>query len=125
MASLHVILKRVFYIRGSVMNQMMRITSCESIELENVVVQCKDFNYLQVQKIVKREIIQVYVSAWVILFSPFSLCLHVVSSSPVLKVSFSDHLLSVVCLSQFHPTTGPISTNLICCFRSMIQTLLG
>lgn len=61
MASLHVILKRVFYIRGSVMNQRMRITSCESIELENVVVQCKDFNYLQVQKIVKREIIQVYV----------------------------------------------------------------
>ena len=41
------------------MNQMMRITSCESIELENVVVQCKDFNYLQVQKIVKREIIRV------------------------------------------------------------------
>lgn len=78
MASLHVILKRVFYIRGSVMNQRMRITSCESIELENVVVQCKDFNYLQVQKIVKREIIRVYISAWTtshfILFSPFSLC---------------------------------------------------
>ena len=53
------------------MNQMMRITSCESIELENVVVQCKDFNYLQVQKIVIREIIRVYIHLILFYFPPF------------------------------------------------------
>ena len=49
---------------------MMRITSCESIELENVVVQCKDFNYLQVQKIAKREIIRVYIQRLILFYFP-------------------------------------------------------